>query len=372
MADAPFRRGRAALSSTPGPDRWKLRGSRRCVDPMRAWILALGATIPVLLWLTAASSARALTLLIGESSGSVLTQNFIPFGGVTPLLAGQIDQAIGDGEQPPAPRYQQVYDSGSFSQIPQGESAFVKQIRFFEVDPQVPNAGLIGGTSCADGLPPCGTATLRIGTTKSGVGVDNLNEDFDNFAGTSIILVENVLLSSLSSNGVLEFAGNPYEYDPSLGDLLIDIQFHDFQTVADLDQGLNALFFRASRNTGAPVYSLVDNFSGNDNSSWNCGAEGPSDDPEVLALRACQRKNLAAMLFLAQGAPMIQSGDEFGRTRGGNNNAYCHDRDWNWIDWSAQGENDELFRFFRRLIEFRNQHPALRRREFFEENGVSG
>jgi isoamylase len=98
----------------------------------------------------------------------------------------------------------------------------------------------------------------------------------------------------------------------------------------------------------------------NDNHSWNCGAEGPTDDPEVLALRRRQIKSALAMLFVSQGPPMLLMGDEFGRTQQGNNNTYCHDNELNWLDWTLKESNDELFRFCRRLIAFRHRHPALR------------
>jgi glycogen operon protein len=99
---------------------------------------------------------------------------------------------------------------------------------------------------------------------------------------------------------------------------------------------------------------------GNDNHSWNCGAEGPSDDPAVLALRRRQMKNALAMLLLSQGPSMVLMGDELGRTQRGNNNAYCHDSELNWLDWILKETHAELFDFCRRLIAFRHQHPALR------------
>ena len=83
----------------------------------------------------------------------------------------------------------------------------------------------------------------------------------------------------------------------------------------------------------------------NDNHSWNCGVEGPTDDPQILALRRRQIKNALAMLLLSQGVPMLLMGDEVGRTQQGNNNAYCHDSPLTWLDWSLQEQNAELFRF---------------------------
>ncbi len=104
-----------------------------------------------------------------------------------------------------------------------------------------------------------------------------------------------------------------------------------------------------------------------DNLSWNCGEEGPSSSPEVNALRRRQQRNFLSLLFLSQGVPMLLAGDEFGRTQGGNNNAYCQDNTTSWVDWSLLERNADLFSFTRRLIRFRKAHPALRRRTFFED-----
>src|SRR5262249_2433948 len=86
-----------------------------------------------------------------------------------------------------------------------------------------------------------------------------------------------------------------------------------------------------------------------DNRSWNCGVEGPTDDPEVLVLRARQQRNFLTTLFLSQGVPMLLGGDEIGRTQSGNNNAWCQDNEISWFDWKAA--DDELLSFVRRLIE---------------------
>jgi glycogen operon protein len=102
----------------------------------------------------------------------------------------------------------------------------------------------------------------------------------------------------------------------------------------------------------------------NDNNSWNCGAEGPTDDPAVLSLRRTQMKNAMAMLFLSQGVPMLLMGDEVARSQQGNNNTYCQDNELNWLDWSLKERNAELFRFCRALIAFRKSHPVLRHRHF--------
>jgi glycogen operon protein len=99
-----------------------------------------------------------------------------------------------------------------------------------------------------------------------------------------------------------------------------------------------------------------------DNLSWNCGIEGPTNDPVVQQLRRRQMKNALAILLISQGVPMLLMGDEVGRTQQGNNNAYCHDGPLTWLDWSGVEDNAELLRFCRRLIAFRKQHSALRHR----------
>jgi isoamylase len=99
------------------------------------------------------------------------------------------------------------------------------------------------------------------------------------------------------------------------------------------------------------------------NRSWNCGVEGPTDDPAVLALRARQRRNFLATLMLSQGVPMIGHGDEMGRTQHGNNNAYCQDSELSWIDWDNVDE--QLLEFVRTLTAFRARHQVFRRRRFF-------
>jgi isoamylase len=99
-----------------------------------------------------------------------------------------------------------------------------------------------------------------------------------------------------------------------------------------------------------------------DNRSWNCGVEGPSDDPEVAALRARQSRALLTTLLLSFGVPMLLGGDELGRTQGGNNNAYCQDNEISWVDWSQPDE--DLLVFTRRLVAFRRAHPVFRRRRF--------
>ena len=110
----------------------------------------------------------------------------------------------------------------------------------------------------------------------------------------------------------------------------------------------------------------------NHNLSWNCGAEGPTDDPEVRALRRRQQRNFLATLFLSQGVPMILGGDEMGRTQGGNNNAYCQDNETSWFDWSLKEENADLIALTARLAEFRREHPVFHRRRFFQGRPIHG
>jgi glycogen operon protein len=127
-----------------------------------------------------------------------------------------------------------------------------------------------------------------------------------------------------------------------------------------------------------------------DNRSWNCGAEGPTEDPDILALRERQTRNFLATLLLSQGVPMLLAGDEMGRTQRGNNNAYCQDNEISWVDWAAvgepraagvsarrrgpvgQGTNQVLLEFVRWLVQFRADNPVFRRRRFFHGQDIRG
>ncbi len=100
----------------------------------------------------------------------------------------------------------------------------------------------------------------------------------------------------------------------------------------------------------------------NDNRSWNCGAEGETDDPEILSLRFRMIRNACAILLCSRGTPMFLSGDEFGRTKKGNNNTYCQDNELSWLDWSLLDKNKDLFEFFKFMIAYRKQHPVISRR----------
>jgi glycogen operon protein len=108
------------------------------------------------------------------------------------------------------------------------------------------------------------------------------------------------------------------------------------------------------------------------NRSWNCGVEGPTDDPGVAALRHRQQRNFLATLLLSQGVPMLLGGDELGRTQRGNNNAYCQDNEISWVSWDWQEADRELVEFTRQLIALRRAHPTFRRRHFFQGRPVRG
>ncbi len=116
-----------------------------------------------------------------------------------------------------------------------------------------------------------------------------------------------------------------------------------------------------------------DNRDGSDhNLSWNCGIEGPTEDPDIKRLRVRQMRNMLATLMLSQGVPMLHGGDEFGRSKQGNNNTYCQDNELNWFDWGLDDEGQALLAFTRRLIAVRREHPVFRRRSFFQGRPVRG
>ncbi len=106
------------------------------------------------------------------------------------------------------------------------------------------------------------------------------------------------------------------------------------------------------------------------NRSWNCGAEGPTDDSSINALREKQKRNLLVTLFLSQGVPMMVAGDEFGRTQQGNNNAYCQDNEISWLDWT--NVDNILLDFTKQLIHFRLSHPVFCRRKWFQGLPIRG
>jgi isoamylase len=108
------------------------------------------------------------------------------------------------------------------------------------------------------------------------------------------------------------------------------------------------------------------------NYSWNCGVEGETDDPEVNAVRARQKRNFIATLLLSQGVPMLLGGDELDRTQGGNNNPYCQDNETSWYDWTVTAEQRRQLEFFMRMIRFRREHPIFHRRNFFHGRPIRG
>ncbi len=111
----------------------------------------------------------------------------------------------------------------------------------------------------------------------------------------------------------------------------------------------------------------------NNNNSWNCGVEGPTDDPKINELRWRQQRNLMATLLLSQGTPMILAGDEIGKTQNGNNNTYCQDNELNWINWEAIDEQGEILRtFVQRVIKLRRDHAVFRRGRFFDGRPTPG
>jgi glycogen operon protein len=110
----------------------------------------------------------------------------------------------------------------------------------------------------------------------------------------------------------------------------------------------------------------------NNNLSWNCGVEGPTDDPGINAVRQRQVRNFLATLMLSQGVPMLSHGDELGRTQHGNNNAYCQDNEITWIDWNLTDEEKALFEFTKQLIHLRLSQPVLRRRKYFQGRSIRG
>ncbi len=109
----------------------------------------------------------------------------------------------------------------------------------------------------------------------------------------------------------------------------------------------------------------------NDNHSWNCGAEGETDDQEIVQLRERQKRNLLLTLLCSQGVPMICGGDEIGRTQNGNNNGYAQDNEISWFHWDLNDRQKSLFEFTRRLVELRRQHPNLHRRKYFQDRSIN-
>jgi glycogen operon protein len=154
------------------------------------------------------------------------------------------------------------------------------------------------------------------------------------------------------------FAGSSDLYQDDGRSPFASINFitaHDGFTLADL----------VAYNDKHNAANGEDNRDGtNDNRSWNCGVEGPTDDPDVRAIRVRQVRNLMATLLLSEGVPMICGGDEVGRTQRGNNNAYCQDNDLSWLSWSFDDDARQMLEATRRLIAIRRANPVFRRRDF--------
>jgi glycogen operon protein len=114
------------------------------------------------------------------------------------------------------------------------------------------------------------------------------------------------------------------------------------------------------------------NLDGDNNQSWNCGVEGPTNDPQINVLRDRQRRNFLTTLFLSQGVPMLCGGDEWGRTQDGNNNAYCQDNEISWFNWERDEKQNQFFEFTRKLIQLRKEHPVFRRPKFPKGRRIPG
>ena len=160
------------------------------------------------------------------------------------------------------------------------------------------------------------------------------------------------------------FTGSPDLYEGDYRRPTASINFitaHDGFTLEDL----------VSYNEKHNDANGEDNMDGEShNRSWNCGAEGPTDDPLILDLRKRQKRNLITTLFLSQGVPMLVAGDEFGRTQQGNNNAYCQDNEISWLHWDKA--DNEFLEFTRNIIKLRKDHPTFCRRRWFQGQPIKG
>jgi glycogen operon protein len=159
------------------------------------------------------------------------------------------------------------------------------------------------------------------------------------------------------------FTGSPdlYQNSRTPGASINFITAHDGFTLNDL----------VSYNEKHNEANLDDNQDGDShNRSWNCGAEGDTDDSNIIALRNQQKRNFLATLFLSQGVPMLVAGDEFGRTQKGNNNSYCQDNEISWLNWDTVDK--ELLDFTKKLIAIRKAHPSLARKKWFQGQPIKG
>ena len=161
--------------------------------------------------------------------------------------------------------------------------------------------------------------------------------------------------AGMSGIAAQRMTGSPDLYDPVYRGGNASVNFltcHDGFT-------LNDLYSYNQKHNEANGWDNTDGFD--NNNSWNCGVEGDTDDPEILALRRKMMMNACAVLMCSRGTPMFLSGDEFCDTRFGNNNPYCQDNEISWLDWSLLDENQDMFEFFRYMIAFRMAHPAIRK-----------
>lgn len=162
----------------------------------------------------------------------------------------------------------------------------------------------------------------------------------------------------------LRFTGSPDLYEKDYRSPTASINFitaHDGFTLNDL------VSYNKKHNKANGENS---NDGENHNLSWNCGAEGDTDDEEIIALRNKQKRNFLTTLFFSQGVPMLVAGDELGRTQKGNNNAYCQDNEISWIDWQAA--DTELLAYTKKLIHFCKCHPVFNRRRWFKGQAIKG
>src|SRR5438046_3078182 len=171
---------------------------------------------------------------------------------------------------------------------------------------------------------------------------------------------------SVLSEFALRFTGSPDLYKEGYRKPTASINFitaHDGFTLHDL----------VSYNEKHNEANGEENRDGHDpNFSWNCGVEGPTDDPAIVGLRDQQKRNLLATLLLSLGVPMLLAGDEFGHSQSGNNNAYCQDNDISWLEWQDLRPEDEVLReFVRFLVHLRRQHRVFSRPRFFRGEVVS-
>ena len=159
----------------------------------------------------------------------------------------------------------------------------------------------------------------------------------------------------LAQTAAARITGSPDLYDPAYRGGNASINFltcHDGFTLYDL-------YSYNQKHNEANGWGNTD--GADDNNSWNCGVEGETDDPAILALRKRLMKNACTVLLCSRGTPMFLSGDEFADTRYGNNNPYCQDNLISWLDWSLLKKNKDLFDFFQYMIQFRKDHPVIRK-----------